>query len=403
SATERDTVARELAHTHQVPIVLTRDTPGTLRAQAADGEFRLPDDAVALFGAHHPFLASLATDLVRLCEHPDAGDFVLLGWRDGAVPLSFAEENGAHAGVAPAETHGFALIPEDIVLPVREQRYLRPLDLREAALRYLKRAERTPAAAPRRTAATPTDTLRVMTYNVHSCVGMDGKIDVERIARVIARARPDVVALQELDVGRVRSFGLDQAQLIARYLEMEFHFHPALHLEEERYGDAILTHLPQRLIKAGALPGLADKPQLEPRGALWVAVDLHGREVQILNTHLGLHPRERLAQVEALLGGEWLGHADCRDPVILCGDFNALPSSQVCRQLSVRLADAQTLAPDHRPVSTFSSRIPTVRIDHIYVGRGVVVAGIEVPGWELARVASDHLPLVAELRIAAAE
>ncbi|MFP5506386.1 MAG: hypothetical protein ACLGH6_09325 [Gammaproteobacteria bacterium] len=95
SATERDTIAHELAHTHRVPIVLTRDAPGTLRAESVDGVFRLPDDAAVLFGAHHPFLASLATDLVRLCEHPAAGDFVLLGWRDGAVPLSFAVENGA--------------------------------------------------------------------------------------------------------------------------------------------------------------------------------------------------------------------------------------------------------------------------------------------------------------------
>jgi endonuclease/exonuclease/phosphatase family metal-dependent hydrolase len=396
---ERDTVARELAHTHKVPVVLTTEAPGTLCARTEIGDFRLPDDSAALFGAQHPFLASLGADLVRLCEHPDAGDFVVLGWRDGTSPLSFAVENGAHAGLTPQETHAFALLPDDVVPPVREHRHLRPSDLREAALRHLGRAAREPAAARARAGATPTDTLRVMTYNVHSCVGMDGKIDVERIARVIARVRPDVVALQELDVGRARSFGLDQAHLIARHLEMEFHFHPALHLEEERYGDAILTHLPQRLVKAGTLPGLADKPQLEPRGALWVAVDLHGREVQILNTHLGLHPRERMAQIEALLGDEWLGNEQCRDPVILCGDFNALPSSQVCRQLCARLKDVQIEAQGHRPVSTFTSRFPTVRIDHIYIGPGLTVTGIEVSGSELARVASDHLPLVAELRL----
>jgi endonuclease/exonuclease/phosphatase family metal-dependent hydrolase len=256
-----------------------------------------------------------------------------------------------------------------------------------------------PAATRKRPAATRTDILRVMTYNVHSCMGMDGKIDAERIARVIARANPDVVALQELDVGRARSYGLDQAHLIARYLEMEFHFHPALHLEEERYGDAILTHLPQRLVKAGPLPGLSDKPQLEPRGALWVAVDLHGQEIQIINTHLGLYPRERLAQVEALLGSEWLANAQCRDPLILCGDFNALPSSPVCRQLSGRLNDVQIEARQQRPKSTFSSRFPTLRIDHIYISPGIGVTGIEVPDWELARVASDHLPLIAELRL----
>ena len=396
---ERDFVARELAVTHKVPIVLTTQAPGTLCARTEAGEFRLPQDRAVLFGSQHPFIDSIGEDLVRLCEHSDAGDFVLLGWREGIMPISFAEENGAHAGATPEETNGFALLPVDAPLAEREHAYLRPTDLRNAALRHLGRLERKPAAARMRALATPTDTLRVMTYNVHSCVGMDGKLDVERIARVIARARPDVVALQELDVGRARTRAMDQAHLIARYLEMAFHFHPALHIEEERYGDAILTHLPQRLVKAGPLPGLASRPLLEPRGALWVAIELHGREIQVINTHLGLHPRERMAQVAALLGNDWLAHEQCREPVILCGDFNALPSSSVCRRLAGPLKDVHTEAQHHRPKGTFSGRFPTVRIDHVFISPGLEVSGIEVHGSELARVASDHLPLLAELSI----
>ncbi len=394
---ERDFVARELVHRHEVPLVLAVETRGVLRAWTDGGEFRLPQDVGKVFGSQHPFLDSVGEDLVRLCEHADAGDLVLLGWRDGVAPMSFATENGAHAGASPEETHGFALLPRDTPLAAREHDYLRPIDLRRAALRHLGRPDQQPGGVRKRTVATPTDLLRVMTYNVHGCVGMDGKLDAERIARVIARARPDVVALQELDVGRVRSQGMDQAHLIARYLEMEFHFHPAMHLEEERYGDAILTHLPQRLVKAGSLPGLPGKPYLEPRGALWVAVDLHGREVQIINTHLGLYPRERIGQVEALLGIDWLGHERCRDPVILCGDFNALPSSSVCRRLCGRLKDAQVEARHHRPRSTFSARFPTVRIDHIFVSPGLEVTGIEIPDSDLVRTASDHLPLIAEV------
>lgn len=396
---ERALLARELACTHQVPLVLHLDEQGALRATTGDGRFRLPQDRATLFGAEHPFLDVLAEDLARLCRHPDAGDLVLLGWREGTATITFAEENGAHAGVSPEETGGFALLPEDAPLPERTRAYLRPLDLREAALRHLGRQEYRPAIARRRAAAMRADTLRVMTYNVHSCIGMDGKLDAERIARVIARARPDVVALQELDVGRMRTEGMDQAHLIARYLEMEFHFHPALHVEEERYGDAILTHLPQRLVRTGALPGLADKPRLEPRGALWVAVEWNGGEIQVINTHLGLQPRERRAQVAALLGPEWLEHPDCREPVILCGDFNALPSSPVCRRIGERLVDVQSGAPGHRPKGTFSSRLPTMRIDHIYTSPGLEVSAIEVPTWELARVASDHLPLLAGIRV----
>ncbi|MHB1188893.1 endonuclease/exonuclease/phosphatase family protein [Thiobacillus sp.] len=399
SGDARDFVARELAHTHKVPLVLNVTAPGMLCARTDAGEFHLPRDTVAMFGAQHPFIDAIGEDLVRLCEHADAGDLVLLGWREGVAPLTFATENGAHGGASPEETHGFALLPRDTPLAAREHEYLRPIDLRNAALQHLGRPDHQPRSVRKRTVATQTDLLRVMTYNVHGCVGMDGKLDAERIARVIARARPDVVALQELDVGRVRSFGMDQAHLIARYLEMEFHFHPAMHLEEERYGDAILTHLPQRLVKAGPLPGLADKPHLEPRGVLWVAVDLHGREVQIINTHLGLSPRERVAQVEALLGSDWLAHEQCQEPVILCGDLNALPSSPACRRLGARLKDAQIEAKHHRPQATFSSRLPRMRIDHIFISPGLEVTGIEIPNSELARVASDHLPLIAEIRI----
>ena len=76
---------------------------------------------------------------MRLCEHPDAGDFVLLGWRDGVAPMTFAEENGAHAGATPEETNGFALLPVDAPLPASERTYLRPGDLRNAALLHLGR------------------------------------------------------------------------------------------------------------------------------------------------------------------------------------------------------------------------------------------------------------------------
>lgn len=155
----------------------------------------------------------------------------------------------------------------------------------------------------------------------------------------------------------------------------------------------------RRLVKAGTLPGLADKPQLEPRGALWVAIDLHGTEIQIINTHLGLYPRERKAQVDALLGSDWLAHEQCRGPVLLCGDFNALPSSLVCRRLAGRPKDVQTEAQNHQPKSTYPSRFPSVRIDHIFIGPGLEVTSIEVPASELTRTASDHLLLLAETRI----
>ncbi|MFZ3045495.1 MAG: endonuclease/exonuclease/phosphatase family protein, partial [Desulfatirhabdiaceae bacterium] len=250
-----------------------------------------------------------------------------------------------------------------------------------------------------RSPAPHSEQLRVMTYNVHSCVGVDGKLAAERIARVIARANPDVVALQELDAGRVRTGGEDQAERIAHYLKMQYHFYPHVHIEDEKYGDAILTHLPMRIIKTGPLPGYLPGGKLEPRGALWVAIDLHGTEVNIVNTHLGLTSRERMAQIEALLGDEWLGRLNGDQPVILCGDFNSVPSSKGYRLLRSKFLDAQAQLKEHRPVCTFYSRLPSFRIDHVFIHPGIQVTGITVPRSELAKVASDHLPLIADLAI----
>jgi endonuclease/exonuclease/phosphatase family metal-dependent hydrolase len=392
----RDSIARSLATTARIPLVLTRDGPERVMAWTDTGTYSLPRQNAEVLGTDHPFLEEATRELITLCHHPDAGDFIISGWRAGATPCSFVTENGGHGGAGPEETSAFALLPGDVPLPVAGNAGLRAVDLRHAALHFLGRTEHKVPMWQQRAATT--DTLRVMTYNVHSCIGMDGKLAPERIARVIARYAPDVVALQELDVGRARTEGMDQAHLIARYLEMDFHFHPAMHIEEESYGDAILTHLPMRLVKAGTLPGLSGKPRLEPRGALWVAIEMNGIEYQVLNSHLGLLPRERRVQAEALLGPDWLGHPDCRGPVVLCGDFNALPSSPVCRQLRTRLHDAQIELESHKPRRTFFGRFPTARIDHVFVDPAIDVLDIEVPDTELARVASDHLPLIVELR-----
>lgn len=401
---ERHRLSHALVHKHQVPVVLSIYGHDSIRAHTALGEHCIPDDAARLFGEDHPFINMLGEDLARLCRHENAGTLVALGWHQGAESLSFAIENGAHAGLTPEETNGFALLPKDAPLPSPDHAFLRPLELRQAALKHLHSRPHKPAYGSRtrrRTHETKLSTLRVMTYNVHSCIGLDGKADVSRVARVIARSRPDVVALQELDVGRSRSLGLDQARRIAQQLKMTHHFQATIHLEEERYGDAILTHLPQRLVKAAVLPGLPGRPKLEPRGALWVAVEFNGRELQIINTHLGLSPAERSAQVSALLGSDWIGNGACQQPIVLCGDFNALPSSTAYQRLAARLNDTQLLATRHRPAATFTSRFPALRIDHIFVSDDLQVSGMETYRSQLARVASDHLPLLARITVPA--
>jgi endonuclease/exonuclease/phosphatase family metal-dependent hydrolase len=240
--------------------------------------------------------------------------------------------------------------------------------------------------------------FRILTYNVHHCRGIDGQLAPARIAEVIATCSPDVVALQELDVGRPRTGGVDQAHAIAQELGMHMLFHPSFRVMEEQYGNAILTAQPARLVKAGALPG---RRGFEPRGALWADIQIGGTHLQVINTHLGLRRPERLLQVDALLGPEWLGHPSCREPVVLLGDFNALPRSRVYRRMAGRLRDAQVAAPGPRPLATFPSRLPLARIDHAFIGGPLDVLRVETLRTPVARVASDHLPLLIELRLAA--
>ena len=237
-------------------------------------------------------------------------------------------------------------------------------------------------------------TLRVLTYNVHSCVGTDRKLDPARIADVIASCEPDIVGLQELDVGRQRTGAVDQADTIASFLKMKALFHPAVHKAEEKYGDAILTALPMRTCKTGGLPSIG-----EPRGAAWTEILVDDTPIHVFNTHLGLRRRERMAQVGALLGSGWLGHPDCRDGNrIPMGDFNAVPASPGYRQLARAMSDVWGLA-QKKPKATFPSRYPMLRLDHIFVAGGLTAVNAHVVSTPLSRMASDHLPVVAEIEL----
>jgi endonuclease/exonuclease/phosphatase family metal-dependent hydrolase len=247
---------------------------------------------------------------------------------------------------------------------------------------------------PTQAKSTVSHRLKLLTYNVHSCIGTDRRLAPERIAEVIAAAQPDIIGLQELDVGRRRTGGIDQAHAIAEILKMQHHFHAALDVEEERYGDAILTALPAELIKAGPLPSVG-----EQRGALWIEVEVGERRLQVFNTHLGLRRVDRMRQAEVLLGPEWLGSERVADhPVMLLGDFNSIPSSPPYKRLAGALTDVRThMAGQLRP--TFPSRFPLLRLDHIFISNEVSVLGVEVIATSLAKLASDHLPLVATIEI----
>ena len=334
---------------------------------------------------------------LRICFHKDAGEFIILGWCKGEEPISFPLEYGAHAGASVEETRAFALLPIDAPLESQSKNYLRPLDLGKAAQNYLNQNSYfdfyNPPAPPEPTAV---KSLRIMNYNVHGCKGMDGVISTPRIARVIARYRPDVVCLQELDVGRTRSSNIDQVERIAQRLEMTFQFHSTFRYKDGQYGNAILSRYPMALIKQEALPAYSNKKIYEPRGAIWTAVDYHGTKINIINTHLSLWSQEQALQVNALLGPNWLQHPDCKGPVILCGDFNMTPRALYYNKICKCLKDSQAILEGHKPHQTWFAGYAFRRIDYVFVSSDFHVKRIELPHTALDKVASDHLPLIVE-------
>ncbi|MEX2578760.1 MAG: endonuclease/exonuclease/phosphatase family protein [Verrucomicrobiales bacterium] len=406
-ADQLSTYARAIVATAGVPLVLLHGDGGNVRAFNGRGAWELPADRAEVLGAKHPFLDEVADDLVRLCRHPDAGDFILSGWDPRQAPLSFPMENGAHGGPGFEETRGFLLVPDRIRRwhvshLAKTRRRVRGEELRTIALHFLGRGGARTERVVEHPSRDPTLPVRVMTYNIHSCIGTDGKIRPERVARAINHCDPDVVAIQEIDAHRPRTDGHDQAQVIADHLRMDHVFHAMFEEAKERYGIAVFSRYPFEQVKADFLTEFEPRGTREARGAIWLRVRPPGHApFHFINTHFGLGRADRRRQVEKLLGDEWLGAIPDAEPVILCGDLNSRPRSEVCGRIKKRLRDVQESLDGHRPLATFWSGKPLLRIDHVFVSGHFEIHRIERPDTATAAVASDHLPLCAELSLPA--
>jgi endonuclease/exonuclease/phosphatase family metal-dependent hydrolase len=244
--------------------------------------------------------------------------------------------------------------------------------------------------------------VRVMSYNVHGCVGIDRRLDPERIGQVIAACEADVVALQELDVRRSRSRRVDQPRALAEQLGMNLEFCSARECDGGHYGNAVLSRYPVASVRGACLPQLGER--WERRAMQWVKVNAPALPLNVLNTHLGLDARERLLQATSILGKEWVHEARASGPTVLCGDFNARPRSAVYRRLTSELRDAQLAPqPKTRPRGTFPSLLPLLRIDHVLVSPELKVRQCRVMASWQAKLASDHLPIVVDLEVAEKE
>jgi endonuclease/exonuclease/phosphatase family metal-dependent hydrolase len=245
-----------------------------------------------------------------------------------------------------------------------------------------------------------------MTYNIHGCVGTDRRCEPERVANVIRRYQPDVVALQEVDVGQGRSGGLHQARHIADLTNLSAHFTSARETDGGHYGNAILTHHPYELRAEGILPVRRG----EVRAAQWLRLSLPEGYLDVVNTHLSLHFFERLAQARALFSDDptlpevsrekapFAALSGAMERLILCGDFNSGRLSPIYFWLRRRLLDAQR-AGGRSGRATWPARCPFLRLDHVWVGSDLRVERVDVPRDPAIVQASDHLPIIVDLTI----
>jgi endonuclease/exonuclease/phosphatase family metal-dependent hydrolase len=235
-------------------------------------------------------------------------------------------------------------------------------------------------------------TVRVMTYNIHHGVGIDKRLDLERIAAVIRDADVDIVALNEVDKGTSRTERRDLAAELAKLCGMTAVFERNIDFKGGEYGNAVLTRFPvswhrnhhYEMVRPG-----------EQRGLLQVGLEVSGRELSFLVTHID-HRRddvERVSNVAEILA--IVGESG-KKLIILCGDFNDTPGSRTHTGLVRRFVDCwAVVGPDVG--YTYPSPAPRRRIDYVFVpkGSGITPLSATIP----ETLASDHLPLVVELEL----
>jgi len=235
-------------------------------------------------------------------------------------------------------------------------------------------------------------TIRVMTYNIHHGEGMDGQLDVKRIAEAISSQKADLVALQEVDRRVARTAGRDLPAELATLTGLHYFFEKNIDHQGGEYGNLILSRYPieqrqnrhYRMLREG-----------EQRGLLQVVISAHGRRLAFMATHID----HRSDDSERVINVDEIREAADRHgslPVIVAGDFNDHPGSRVHSKMKQQFRDAWELV-GRGEGFTFSADRPRSRIDYVWLSNHTALK--PVAAWVVSSQASDHLPLVVECRV----
>lgn len=223
----------------------------------------------------------------------------------------------------------------------------------------------------------------VVSYNVHRCYGRDGVFDPRRILRVIEATGAQVAGLQEVDIHALESSpNILQLAATSGFAVIPG---PTFLREGAHYGNALLSRFPVTRTRRHDLT----VGHREPRGAIDVELDLAGATLRVVVTHFGLRRPERRLQVKKLLS---VLEAHDAGPTVLLGDLNEwLPGARTLRPLE-RWFGRQTAPP-----RTYPAHRPVLALDRVLVRPAGPSTSVRVLRGGEARVASDHLPVVADL------
>lgn len=233
--------------------------------------------------------------------------------------------------------------------------------------------------------------LRVMTYNIHVGVGMDKKLDLQRIADVIKQEHLDLVGLQEVDRGVKRTEGIDEIAELARLTGMQYAFAHNLDYQGGQYGVAILSRFEIQKIEHRKYD---NKREVERRGMLRIEVSIGGRTLNFVTTHLDYQYEDgRVFEAQQLLALL----KDQTAPLIVVGDFNEEPNGAAYQLMAPQFRDAWLEAKTPGAGLSYPADKPLKRIDYIYCGAKDRIRTKKA--WIVNTLASDHLPVIADLEL----
>jgi len=232
--------------------------------------------------------------------------------------------------------------------------------------------------------------VRIATYNVHRCRGMDRRINPLRIVDVLRDINADVIALQEVIGAGLQGAG--QAEEIGAGLGMGWVMNCVRTLRHHQFGNVVLSRYP---IVHHSQYDLSWRT-CEPRNCQRADLEIDGELLHIYNVHLGTAVLERRYQAKRL--ASFVHDRRVMGPKVILGDFNEWMRGLATKTLT-SLFESVDISKHLKRRRTYPGLFPVVHLDHIYYDGLVKVLRVEMPRTRTSLMASDHLPLVATLRI----